>query len=228
MCKFDKEWKRIARVIGDTVNVKRKELGLSVAKLSQEVGVSPAVIYALEAGDKLPRLENVNAILNAIGAVIVLGGTDKPQAHRVRGFERVKNAPKDIILPTRKTKGSAGYDFYLPCDVTVPAHGQTTIIPTYIKAYMPADEVLLLHIRSSIGLLKFVRLANATGIIDCDYYNNPENEGNIGLALVNDGEVPQTFRKGERIMQGIFTKYGVVDNDTTTGERKGGTGSTGK
>lgn len=29
-------------------------------------------------------------------------------------------------------------------------------------------------------------------------------------------------------MQGIFVKYFVVDNDVTNGERKGGTGSSGK
>lgn len=152
--------------------------------------------------------------------------SDKPR--RVRGFEKVSNAPEDTMLPTRKTKGSAGYDFYLPCDITVPARGHTEIISTNIKAYMPEDEVLLLHIRSSIGLLKFVTLANCTGIIDSDYYNNKENEGNIGLVLQNAGDKPQTFSKGTRIMQGVFIKYGVVDDDGATTEREGGVGSTGR
>lgn len=145
-----------------------------------------------------------------------------------RGFEKVSYADDDVLLPTRKTKGSACYDFYLPCDVVVPARGSTEIIQTGIKAYMPEDEVLLLHIRSSIGLLKHVTLANCTGIIDTDYYNNPDNEGNIGLVLQNDSDVAVAFHKGDRIMQGMFVKYGVVENDNTTGERKGGTGSTGK
>ena len=145
-----------------------------------------------------------------------------------RGFEKVSTANDDVLLPTRKTKGSACYDFYLPCNVVVPARGSTEIIQTGIKAYMPEDEVLLLHIRSSIGLLKHVTLANCTGIIDADYYNNPDNEGNIGLVLQNDSDIAVVFRKGDRIMQGMFVKYGVVENDNTTGERKGGTGSTGK
>lgn len=147
---------------------------------------------------------------------------------KVRGFELVSYAPADIKLPTRKTVGSACYDFYLTSDVKISAHGFTKIIPTYIKAYMPLDEVLLLHIRSSVGILKHITLANSTGIIDSDYYNNEENEGNIGLVLQNNSDKPVTFAKGERIMQGMFVKYGVADDDCTTGERKGGTGSTGK
>lgn len=152
---------------------------------------------------------------------------------RIRGFEAVKGAPADTKLPTRKTKGSACYDFYLPEDVTVlpwwlQAFFKPTIIQTNVKAYMQEDEVLLLYIRSSIGLLKGVTLGNNVGVIDCDYYNNEENDGNIGLVLVNRGWLPKRFKKGERIMQGMFAKFGVVDNDCTTGERKGGTGSTGK
>lgn len=152
------------------------------------------------------------------------------EEERVRGFEFVSNIPagKTVILPTRKTKGSACYDFYLPEDVTIPAHGYNKeIILTYIKAYMQEDEVLLLHIRSSIGLLKHVTLANSTGIIDTDYYNNKDNEGNIGLVLFNNSDEDITFHAGDRIMQGMFTCYGVADDDCTTGERKGGTGSTG-
>lgn len=145
-----------------------------------------------------------------------------------RGFEKVSYAPKDTMLPTRKTKGSAGYDFYLPCDVVVAPKSFSEIIPTNIKAYMPENEVLLLHIRSSIGLLRHVTLANCTGIIDSDYYNNPDNEGNIGLVLQNNSDMAQVFHKGDRIMQGVFVAYGVVNCDKTTGERKGGTGSTGK
>lgn len=147
---------------------------------------------------------------------------------RVRGFEKVSNAPEDTKLPTRKTKGSACYDFYLPYDVSIPPYSFTKIIPTGIKAYMPEDEVLMLHIRSSVGIKKHVVLANCTGIIDADYYNNPENEGNIGITLFNTHSRWAEFKKGERIMQGMFVKYGVVDDDTTTGERKGGTGSTGR
>lgn len=146
--------------------------------------------------------------------------------NRKRGFELVSYAPEGAKLPTRKTKGSACYDFYLPCDLVVPARGCSEIIQTGIKAYMPQDEVLLLHVRSSVGLLKHITLANCTGIIDCDFYNNPDNEGNIGLVLQNNSDKDVQFKAGERIMQGMFAKFYVAENDNATGERKGGIGST--
>lgn len=150
----------------------------------------------------------------------------------MRKFLPVKDAPVDTILPTRKTQGSACYDFYLPKDVTVlpwwiQAFMKPQIIQTNVKACMEKDEVLLLYIRSSVGLLKGVTLANNVGVIDSDYFENEENDGNIGLVLVNRGWLPKHFKKGERIMQGMFAKFFVAEGDTTTGERKGGTGSTG-
>lgn len=147
---------------------------------------------------------------------------------RIRGFELVVDAPKGVKMPTRKTQGSAAYDFYLPQDVVVPAHGFSELVPTHIKAYMPEDEVLVLHIRSSIGLFDRITLANGTGIIDSDYYSNPSNDGNIGLVLQNNGDEDKEYKKGERVLQGIFMKFFVADNDNTQGKRLGGTGSTGK
>lgn len=67
----------------------------------------------------------------------------------MRRFLPVKDAPADTILPTRKTKDSAGYDFYLPCDVVIKPWGCTKIIPTNVKATFPHGEVLKLYIRSS-------------------------------------------------------------------------------
>lgn len=153
---------------------------------------------------------------------------DKIAQVRVRGFEPVSYAPSNVVMPTRKTKGSACYDFYLPCNVTVPAHGMSNKVELGIKAYMPEDEVLLLHIRSSVGINKGVILANGTGIIDSDYYNCEDGEGNIGIRLVNMTSQERTFNAGDRICQGMFVKYGVADNDYTTEERKGGIGSSGK
>ena len=146
----------------------------------------------------------------------------------MRHFALVKGAPADTKLPTRKTKGSAGYDFYLPCDVALEPYGDSPIIQTGVKAYMPEDEVLLLFVRSSVGIMKNVTLSNSVGVIDASYCDNPDNEGNIGLKLHNNSPHTVTFKKGERIMQGVFVKYGVVDDDNVTEERKGGIGSTGK
>lgn len=145
-----------------------------------------------------------------------------------RRFEIVKGAPKDTVLPKRKTAKSAGYDFVLPKDVFLPPNGTTGVILTGVKAIMPDDEVLLLFIRSSISITKGIVLANGTGIIDADYANNPDNDGNIGIILRNESNHHVHILKGERIMQGIFTKYHVTNDDAADAERVGGFGSTGK
>lgn len=145
-----------------------------------------------------------------------------------RKFYPVKNAPADTVLPKRKTAKSAGYDFVLPCDVRLNPRSVSAIIPTNVKASMPDDEVLMLYIRSSIGIKHHVTLANGTGIIDADYFSNPDNDGNIGICLQNNSDEIVSFKKGERIMQGIFVKYAVCDSDDTNEVRKGGFGSTGK
>lgn len=157
------------------------------------------------------------------GNIIHYGAIPK----RARGFEKVSNAPEDTKLPVRKTKGSACYDMYMPKTITLPAHSVSEIIPSGIKAFMQDNEVLLLFVRSSIGLLKHITLENNTGVIDSSYYNNEDNEGNIGFAFRNNGNEPQTLSKGERVVQAMFTNYLVTDDDNATEERKGGIGSTG-
>ena len=81
---------------------------------------------------------------------------------------------------------------------------------------------------SPIGIKHHVTLANGTGIIDADYFSNPDNDGNIGICLQNNSDEIVSFKKGERIMQGVFVKYAVCDSDDTNEVRKGGFGSTGK
>lgn len=146
-----------------------------------------------------------------------------------RKFEVVENPVYgNPTLPTRATADSAGYDFYLPCDVEL-LPGETKVVWSDIKAQMPRGEFLQMHIRSSVGIRRKVMLANVTGIIDADYYSNDTNDGNIGLSLYNYGVELQEFRKGERIAQGVFVKYAVTDNDKPLKpDRKGGIGSTGR
>lgn len=163
---------------------------------------------------------------NQIEAPVKFGILEEEKVSRK--FYPVKNAPADTVLPKRKTAKSAGYDFVLPCDVRLNPHSISAIIPTNVKAFMPDDEVLMLYIRSSIGIKHHVTLANGTGIIDADYFSNPDNDGNIGICLQNNSNEIVSFKKGERIMQGIFVKYAVCDSDDTNEVRKGGFGSTGK
>ena len=103
-----------------------------------------------------------------------------------------------------------------------------TLLPTGIKAYMQQDEVLKLFIRSSAPLNSFIIMANSTGIIDSDYYNNSDNEGHIFFQVINLSPVPLIINKGDIIGQGVFEKYLITDDDDKQEkqDREGGFGST--
>ncbi len=151
---------------------------------------------------------------------------------KTRGFEIAKGyEDKNINLPVRKTKSSAGYDFEAAEDTVVPkfTNGvKPTLIKTGIKAYMQDDEVLYLFNRSSNPKKKGLVLCNSVGVVDADYYGNTDNDGNIMFAFYNVGEEDITIKKGEAIGQGVFQKYLVVDDDQAEGTRTGGFGSTDK
>lgn len=145
----------------------------------------------------------------------------------MRRFEKVSYDDSGI-LPTRNDKASAGYDFYTPKDIIIYPH-EGTKFATNIKATMEEDEVLMLYVRSSIGIKKGLTLANGTGVIDSSYYNNPDNEGNIMCVLYNNTNTMQVVKAGERVIQGVFMKYLVTDDDKPLNEERiGGIGSSGK
>lgn len=147
---------------------------------------------------------------------------------RNRGFEKVKKFENiDFNLPKRSTKHSAGYDFESPEDAELLPR-EVKIVTTGVKAYMKEDEVLELYNRSSNGR-KGLIIPNSVGIIDGDYYNNPENEGEIAFLFQNTTDEVFKIKKGERIGQGIFKKFLTIDNEEEiTEERTGGFGSTDK
>lgn len=151
---------------------------------------------------------------------------------RVRGFEVAKGFENsDIHMPVRKTKYSAGYDIEAAEDVIVPAFkaGQApTLIKTGIKSYMPENEYLMLCNRSSNPKKKGLVLANGVGIIDGDYYGNPDNDGHIMFAFFNIKDEDIEIKKGECVGQAIFQRFEIVDSDSAEGERLGGFGSTSK
>lgn len=164
-----------------------------------------------------------------------------------RGFEVITDYQNAAItLPQRATHHAAGYDFEAAEEVVIPSIWKSGIIdavktltaseqihkkikpvlvPTGIKAYMGEDEYLQLANRSSNPLKRFLILANGVGIIDSDYYNNPDNEGHIMFQFINFGLTDVTIKKGERIGQGLFLPFLKADQDVTNAVRQGGFGS---
>lgn len=173
---------------------------------------------------------------------------------KLRGFEKVSTFT-DINLPVRATKNAAGYDFEAANDILIPSvwtEGvyaslktaydkaefsyskeisdkiKPVLVPTGIKAYMGENEFLQLCNRSSNPLKNFLVLSNGLGIIDSDYFNNPDNEGHIMFQFTNYGLSDFLIKKGDRIGQGVFLPFLKTDDDNSTASREGGFGSSGK
>lgn len=189
------------------------------------------------------------------------------------GFKKISKYADDeqVIVPTRATEGSAGYDFYAAEDVIIPPfvdkmenalledikerkniyedvtefvekeypypldgiaavakkyNAQVTLVPTGVKCNFPHDCYLQLSARSSFPLKHWMIVANGVGIIDADYYNNPNNEGHIYFQIVNLLPVPIKIKKGECFGQGVFIPYKTFDKEAVTTKREGGFGST--
>ena len=161
---------------------------------------------------------------------------------KIRGFEIAKGFEhSDVNLPKRSTAHSAGYDFEAVENIVVPSYYKQlldkiisnepvkpTLIKTGVKSYMEDDEVLSIYNRSSNPFKKGLVMANSVGIIDSDYYGNPDNDGHIMFAFYNFMPFDIEISKGDKIGQGIFTKFLKADEDIAGTIRGGGFGSTGE
>lgn len=151
----------------------------------------------------------------------------------VRGFKLVSRfqGQEEALLPRRSTLHAAGYDFFAAEKTAVPPLQEDLtpiLVATGVKAYMPDDEYLMLVNRSSSPRKHHLILPNGVGIIDADYYNNENNEGEIYLQLINYGPKEVVVEKGSRICQGLFMKYHLADNEISPqNARQGGFGSSG-
>jgi len=146
-----------------------------------------------------------------------------------RGFEIARGwEDKDIHLPVRSTANAAAYDIEAATDITIPPFHpgmKPTLVPTGLKAYCQPDECYFILNRSS-GAGKGVFLSNGVGLIDADYYENPENDGHFYVLVFNTLDHDLKIKKHDRIAQVVFQKFLLTDDDQAVGIRKGGFGST--
>ena len=172
-------------------------------------------------------------------------------------FEAVSRFAEDaeMLIPKRGTAASAGYDFVVAEDIVVPSYmdvfngwrydyrtynlneiaamtkatkAKPTLVSSGVKCEIPSNMYLELSVRSSTPLKYWLIMANSVGIIDADYYNNPDNEGEIFFQMINLSPFPIQLRKGDKIGQGIFKEYRIAADDNAKGNRTGGFGSTSK
>ena len=172
--------------------------------------------------------------------------------------KRFNDGDSVINLPVRATANSAGYDFEVANQIVVPSYLnimedmdgfvaskipyelgslkaitkgtrlQPTLVPTGVKCKLNPDEYLEISVRSSTPLNYWMILANGVGIIDSDYYGNPDNDGEIFFQMINLSPVDIVLNPGDKIGQGIIKKYVVTEDDAAQGAREGGFGSTSK
>lgn len=135
----------------------------------------------------------------------------------IRYFSKTNESAE---LPQRATSGSAGYDIRVLKGGTV-LPGETVVFHTGIRVHMGESDVLLMFVRSSVGIKRHLMLSNGTGVIDSDYTQE------IHVALTNYGDKPMVVMDGARVAQGVFMNYLTTTDDNANGERNGGIGSTG-
>ena len=146
-------------------------------------------------------------------------------------FKEINKLYDGIKLPKRATKYSAGYDFYVSGNASLPSKG-SYVIPTGIRWVCDKEEdknkVLQIYPRSGIGFRTGVRLMNTVGIIDADYWEG-NNEGHIMVKLYNPMDSHLHIKDGDAIVQGVITEYHTCDNEEEIVEKRtGGMGSTDK
>lgn len=110
--------------------------------------------------------------------------------------------------------------------LTKQAKAKPTLVSTGVKCHLEEGYYLELSVRSSTPLKYWIILANSVGIIDADYCDNPDNEGEIFFQVINMSPFDIYLKKGDIIGQGIIKRYEVTDDDKAIGERQGGFGST--
>lgn len=110
--------------------------------------------------------------------------------------------------------------------ITKSLKAKPALVPTGVKCKLEPDEYLQLSVRSSCPLKYWLILANGIGIIDADYYNNPDNEGEIFFQIINLSPMTILLKKGDIIGQGVILKYDLTDDDLVEKLRIGGFGST--
>ena len=141
-------------------------------------------------------------------------------------FEKVKRIKDDIKLPERSTLNSAGYDFFALEDIIFSPETITRVF-TGVKCELMPNQVLILANRSSNPSKKGLVLLNGIGVVDADYYGNPDNDGEIAFEFYNMLNESVEIKKGEKLWQGLILAFDKTEDDYVTNVRKSGWGSTG-
>ena len=137
---------------------------------------------------------------------------------------------RDAVMERDKTNDFFGFTHPFTLDTIAALNKELKtkipLVSTGMKCKMPEDVYLQLSVRSSTPLKHWIIMGNSVGIIDSDYWNNKDNEGEIFFQLINLAPFAIRLKRGDKIGQGIFYHYLTTESDNATGTRVGGFGST--
>ncbi len=143
--------------------------------------------------------------------------------------ERLPHA-EGLALPAYETTGSAGMDLRAAVaefEPIVLAPGERRLIPTGLKIALEPGYEAQVRPRSGLALKHGVTCLNSPGTIDSDY------RGEVGVILINHGQIAFEINRGERIAQMVIAPYAQavmaeVEALDETARGAGGFGSTGR
>jgi dUTP pyrophosphatase len=131
-----------------------------------------------------------------------------------------------LELPRYETDGSAGMDLRAD-EAFALAPGERRLVPTGLAIEIPPGHEGQVRPRSGLAVRHGIALVNAPGTVDSDY------RGEVKVLLVNLGQAPVAFARGDRIAQLVVAPFAratieLVDDLAGTGRGSGGFGSTGQ
>ncbi len=132
-----------------------------------------------------------------------------------------------LPLPRVATEGSAGADLRAAVEAPVTIEpGARQLVPTGLTIALPVGYEAQVRPRSGLALRHGVTVLNSPGTIDSDY------RGEIGVILVNHGDVPFVVSRGDRMAQMVVAPvvqatWQEVDQLDESARGDGGFGSTG-
>lgn len=137
----------------------------------------------------------------------------------------VKRLDRDLPMPEHAHPGDAGVDLRSTEQVEL-APGDRRLVPTGLAVAIPVGWAGLVVPRSGLAIRHGIGVVNGPGLIDAGY------RGEIKVVLVNHGDQPVSFERGDRIAQLVVVPAAgqeLVEVDELPGTVRGagGFGSTG-
>ncbi len=135
-----------------------------------------------------------------------------------------------LALPAYQSAHAAGLDLLAAVPEGAPivlAPGKHALVPTGLTIALPPGYEAQVRPRSGLAAKHGVTVLNAPGTVDADY------RGEIGVLLINHGDMPFPIRRGERIAQMVIAsvvraELSLVAALSATDRGDGGFGSTGR